>query len=371
MSEWRTPEACVLTPDGWQEGRVVCRNGRVAAIEGRLLREGEQPGPPYLLPGFVDLHVHGGGGADAMEGEAAVRRLARFHAGHGTVALAPTTMTAPEAEIESALKGIEAMRLAPEKGAARVLGAHLEGPFISPHKLGAQPPLAILPDVQLAMSWASAGRIQVATVAPELEGAGGLIRALAATGCRVQIGHTNASAAEAERGMGAGASGFTHLFNAMSGLDHRAPGAAAAALARAGAAEIICDLAHVDAQMIQVARRAIPGVYAVTDATSAAGMPDGEYRLGRHRVVKKGGRVLLADGKTLAGSALTMDQALRNLVAIGLPLEEAAAMVASRPAAYLGLADLGAIRPGAAASFVLLDGKLEVERVWVAGEPAV
>jgi N-acetylglucosamine-6-phosphate deacetylase len=371
MSEWRTPEAAILAPDGWQEGRVVCRDGRVAGIEGRRLAEGEAPGALYLLPGFVDLHVHGGGGADAMEGEAAVRRLARFHAGHGTVALAPTTMTAPSAEIESAIKGIEAVRRAPEKAAARVLGAHLEGPFISPHRLGAQPPFAIDPDPALARHWCGLCRTAVATVAPELEGAGDLIRALAETGCRVQIGHTNASAAEAARGLEAGASGFTHLFNAMSGLDHRAPGAAAAALARAGAAEIICDLAHVDAAMIKVARRAIPGAYAVTDATAAAGMPDGEYRLGHHTVVKRGGRVLLADGVTLAGSALTMDQALRNLVTIGLSLAEAAAMVASRPAAYLGRADLGAIRPGATASFVLLDGKLEVERVWVAGEPAV
>lgn len=370
MSEWRTPEASILTAEGWQEGRVVCRDGRIAAIEGRRLAESEVPGAPYLLPGFVDLHVHGGDGADAMEGEAAVRRLARFHAAHGTVALAPTTMTAPADEIEAALAGIETVRQAPEKAGARILGAHLEGPFISPHKLGAQPPFAIDPDPALARRWCGLCRIAVATVAPELEGAGRLIRVLSQAGCRVQIGHTDASAADAERALAAGASGFTHLFNAMSGLDHRAPGAAAAALALAEAAEIICDLAHVDAMLVHVARRAIPGLYAVTDATSATGMADGAYRLGRHEVRKVGGRVLLADGKTLAGSALTMDQALRNLVSIGLPLAEAAAMVAARPAAYLGLADLGAIRPGAAASLVLLDGELAVQRVWIDGAPA-
>lgn len=371
MTEWRTPEASILTPEGWLIGRIVCEDSRIAAVEGRPLGDGLAPAPPHLVPGFVDLHVHGGGGADAMEGEAAVRRLARFHAGHGTVAMAPTTMTAPVAEIENALKGIEAVRRAPEASAARVLGAHLEGPFISPHKLGAQPPLAIPPGARLARAWAESCRVTIATIAPELAGSEELIRALAETGCRVQIGHTNASAAEAERGLAAGACGFTHLFNAMSGLDHRAPGAAAAALARGEAAEVICDLHHVDATMIHAAHRAIPGLYCVTDATSATGMPDGEYRLGRHRVVKKGGRVLLADGKTLAGSALTMDQALRNLVAIGLSLEEAAAMVSSRPAAYLGLADLGAIRPGASASLVMLDASLAVERVWVGGAQVV
>ena len=371
MSAWRTPEASVLTPEGWRLGRVICEGGRITAIEGRPLREGEASGPPYLLPGFVDLHVHGGDGADAMEGEAAVRRLARFHAAHGTVALAPTTMTAPPAEIEAALAGIEAVRRAPEKGAALVLGAHLEGPFISPHRLGAQPPFPLDPDPALARHWCGLCRLAVATVAPELDGANGLIRLLAEAGCRVQVGHTNCSAAEAERALAEGASGFTHLFNAMSGLDHRSPGAAAAALAHGEAAELICDLHHVDQAMIHAARRAIPDLYAVTDATSATGMPDGTYRLGRHQVRKKGGRVLLADGKTLAGSALTMDQALRNLVSIGLPLAEAAAMVSARPAFYLGLADLGAIRPGAAASLVMLDGELAVERVWIAGERAL
>ncbi|HEX2256640.1 MAG TPA: N-acetylglucosamine-6-phosphate deacetylase [Afifellaceae bacterium] len=371
MSEWRTPPACVLTPDGWREGAVLCEDGRIAAVEGRRLGDGEAPEPPCLLPGFVDLHVHGGDGADTMEGEAAVRRLARFHAAHGTVAMTPTTMTAPIAEIEAALKGIEAARQAPEKAAARILGAHLEGPFISPHRLGAQPPFTIDPDPALARHWCGLCRLAVATVAPELEGGAALIAALAEVGCRVQIGHTNASAAEAERALADGASGFTHLYNAMSGLDHRAPGAAAAALASCDAAEIICDLHHVSAAMIHVARRALPNLYAVTDATAATGMPDGEYRLGRHPVVKQGGRVLLADGTTLAGSALTMDQALRNLVSIGLSLAEGSAMVSARPAACLGFSDLGAIRPGAVASFVMLDSRLAVEQVWIAGMRAV
>jgi N-acetylglucosamine-6-phosphate deacetylase len=368
VSTWRTPDAFVWTPDGWVEGRVRAAGRHIAVIEGRQLEADERPDGPFLVPGFIDLHVHGGGGADAMEGEDAVRRLAQFHAAHGTVALAPTTMTAPAAEIAAALRGIDMVRRAPQKGAARVLGAHLEGPFISPGKLGAQPPFSITPDLQLVRSWRALAHIAVATVAPELQGSQALIEALARGGCRVQIGHTLATADEAATALDHGAEGFTHLFNAMSGLDHRAPGAAACALASARWSEVIADLHHVSAMMLIVAHRAIPGLYAVTDATAAAGMPDGSYRVGRHKVTKRSERVVMADGR-LAGSALTMDQALRNLVAAGLSLRDALAMVSARPAAYLGLGDLGDIREGSAASFVLLDEGLKVTRVWVDGTP--
>ena len=195
-----------------------------------------------------------------------------------------------------------------------------------------------------------------------------LIPALVEAGMRVQIGHSDASYEQAMAAIEQGASGFTHLFNAMSALHHRAPGVAGAALAHAEHAELIADLLHVHPGAIHVALRAIPGLYCVTDSTSAAAMPDGDYTLGRHRVSKCLGGVRLADG-TLAGSTLTMDQALRNLVGpLGLPLVQAAQRVATHAAHYLGLTDRGRIVAGAQADLVSCDGELAVQGVMVEGE---
>ena len=249
-----------------------------------------------------------------------------------------------------------------------MLGVHLEGPYISPDKLGAQPAFAQSPSAAAILSLAALAPIRVVTLAPELPGALEATAALVAAGIRVQIGHSAASYEQACAALHHGASGFTHLFNAMSGLHHRAPGAAGAALAHAQHAELIPDLLHVHAGAIRAALRAIPGLYCVTDATAAAAMPDGAYRLGRHAVTKCGGGVRLADG-TLAGSTLTMDQALRNLVdAVGLSLREASQRVSTHAAQYLGLADRGALRVGAFADAVLLDAQLRVRRVWVEGQ---
>jgi N-acetylglucosamine-6-phosphate deacetylase len=185
---------------------------------------------------------------------------------------------------------------------------------------------------------------------------------------RVQIGHTGASYEEAAQALAQGASSFTHLFNAMSGLHHRAPGAVGAALALAQHAEVIPDLLHVHPGALRAALRAIPGLYCVTDATAASGRPDGAYSLGQQTVHKGLGGVRLADG-TLAGSALTMDQALRNLVAIGLPLTEASARVSFHAAEYLGLPDRGRLVAGAWADVVVMDaGTLTLRAVHVEGE---
>ena len=183
----------------------------------------------------------------------------------------------------------------------------------------------------------------------------------------VQIGHSAGSYEDGVAALGAGASGFTHLFNAMTALHHRQPGMVGAALAHAQRAEIIPDLLHVHPGAIRVALRCIPGLYCVTDSTAAAGMPDGDYKLGRHTVTKCLGGVRLADG-TLAGSTLTMDQALRNLVSLGLPLAEASRRTATIAAQHLGLADRGLLAPGAWADVVVLDASLQLQRVLVEGE---
>jgi N-acetylglucosamine-6-phosphate deacetylase len=204
-------------------------------------------------------------------------------------------------------------------------------------------------------------------MAPEVPGHPELIVALRARGFVVQIGHSAGSYEDALAALRAGASGFTHLFNAMTGLHHRAPGLVGAALAHAERAELIADLLHVHPGAIRAALRAIPGLYCVTDSTSAAGMPDGQYRLGRQTVTKCLGGVRLADG-TLAGSTLTMDQALRNLVGLGLGLAEASRRTATIAAEHLGLADRGRLVPGAWADAVVLDEQLVLQEVRVEGE---
>jgi N-acetylglucosamine-6-phosphate deacetylase len=363
-------DAFIVTPRGLLRGRVSIAGERIAAVEGSAVPDDawRDASARLLVPGFIDLHVHGGGDADTMQGGSAIDTIARTHARHGTTSLLATTMTAPLAEIETALRAL--VRACGERtpGAARVLGVHLEGPYISPHKLGAQPAFAVAPSIAEILSLHTIAPIRVLTLAPELPDALEVIPALVAAGIRVQIGHSAATYEEACAALTHGAVGFTHLFNAMSALHHRAPGVAGAALAHAQHAEIIPDLLHVHPGAVHAALRAIPGLYCVTDSTAAAAMPDGDYTLGRHRVTKCLGGVRLADG-TLAGSTLTMDQALRNLVgALGLPLVQAVPYVATHAARYLGLAERGVIAPGAWADLVLLDGDLAVQAVMAEGE---
>lgn len=365
-------EGHILTPEGYVRGTLALEGDRIAALHGTPVAEDAaraDVNTPLLLPGFIDTHVHGGGGADTMDAGSAARTLARMHARHGTTALLATTMTAPLADIEAALTALAPAIAQREKGAARLLGVHLEGPYISPDKLGAQPAFARPPSLAEVAALHAIAPIRLVTLAPEVSGMLTLIPALVGLGLRVQIGHTAASYEQALEALDAGASGFTHLFNAMSTLHHRAPGVAGAALAHGQNAELIPDLLHVHPGAIRAALRAIPGLFCVTDATAAAGMPDGDYRLGRQTVTKCLGGVRLADG-TLAGSTLTMDQALRNLVAIGLPLAEASARVSTQAARYLGVdRERGSLRTGAMADIVALDARtLELKQVWVEGE---
>ncbi len=360
----------ILTPAGFVRGSLDIADGRVRQLDGLPVDEAAVRADrmtPVLLPGFIDLHVHGGGGADTMDAGDAGQTLARLHARHGTTALLATTMTAPLGDIKAALHALAPLVAQRSSGAARVLGVHLEGPYISPDKLGAQPAFARAPSLAEVLALHAIAPIKLVTLAPEVSGMLTLIPALVEAGMRVQIGHTNATYEQAVAAMQQGATGYTHLFNAMSTLHHRAPGAAGAALAHAQHAEIIPDLLHVHPGAIRAALRAIPGLFCVTDATSATGMPDGNYRLGRQTVSKCLGGVRLADG-TLAGSTLTMDQALRNLVGIGLTLAEAAARVSTHAANYLRLPDRGRLQAGAVADIVVLDaGTLQVQQVLAEG----
>lgn len=360
----------ILTPQGFVAGTLrFADDGRIESIQGVPVSSdrARESRDPLLLPGFVDLHVHGGGGHDIMEGGQASARVAALHASHGTTSLLATTMTAPMSDLEIAFAGIEPVYARRPKDAARVLGVHLEGPYINAGKLGAQPSFARPFDAAELRRLNEVMPIRLITMAPETPGNMQALESLVAAGYRVQIGHTLGSYEDGVEALARGAHGFTHLFNAMTALHHRAPGMVGAALAHATYAEIIPDLLHVHAGAIRVALRAIPCLYCVTDSTAAAGMPDGPYKLGRHAVTKCLGGVRLADG-TLAGSALTMDQALRNLVIeMGLDLPDASRRVSTHAADYLGATDRGRLTPGAWGDIVLLDRDLQLTDVYVEG----
>lgn len=355
----------ILTPGGWIGG-TISFGERVTAIKGSSADPAVN-GDDYVIPGFIDLHVHGGGGKDIMQGGDAPHVIAAMHAKHGTTSLLATTMTAPPHEIIEALKAIGSACAARRPGAARILGVHLEGPYINSGKLGAQPNYARAATLAEVQQLGTHAPMKLITVAPEIPGHLRLVRELADAGIRVQIGHTLGSYEDGVAALEHGAAGFTHLFNAMSGLHHREPGMVGAALAHARYAELIPDLLHVHPGAIKAALRAIPNLYCVTDSTAATGMPDGDYMLGRHRVQKCMGGVRLPDG-TLAGSTLTMDQALRNLVGIGLDLADASNRVSTFAADYLGETERGRLSPGAFADMVVLDRDLRIKAVYIEGE---
>jgi N-acetylglucosamine-6-phosphate deacetylase len=363
-------EGDIVTPHGVVHGHLDIAGDRIGKVSGTPIdasRAG-QGGRSIVLPGFIDIHVHGGGGRDTMEGGDAIATIARRHARHGTTSLLATTMTAPVGDIEAALRALGAV--CRERGAqsARVLGAHLEGPYINPDRLGAQPAHAIPATLAEVMRLNELAPIKVLTIAPEMPGHLALIGPLRDAGIRVQIGHSAGSYDDGVAAINAGAAGFTHLFNAMTGLHHREPGMVGAALAHGQHAELIPDLLHVHPGAIKAALRCIPGLFCVTDSTAAAGMPDGEYRLGEYTVHKCLGGVRLPDG-TLAGSALTMDQALRNLVhTVCLTLPDASRRVSTAAAEYLGLTDRGRLTEGSWADVVVMDGALNLQRVFVEGE---
>jgi N-acetylglucosamine-6-phosphate deacetylase len=361
--------ANIPTPHGWIHATIQAQNGRITAISGNAADPSTNDAP-YILPGFIDLHVHGGGGADVMEAGNAIEAITRTHARFGTTSLLATTMTAPRDELMAVVAGLGDVAKNRVPGGARVLGVHLEGPYINPGKLGAQPDAAVEAVLDEVLKYLSIAPIRVVTIAPEISGHMEIISEINARGVRVQLGHSLGTYDDAVAAMKHGARSFTHLFNAMSPLHHRNPGMVGAALAHAEYAEIIPDLLHVHPGAIRAAMRAIPRLYVVTDSTSATGMPDGEYRLGSQHVTKCLGGVRLADG-TLAGSTLTMDQALRNLVSLGLPMADVSNRMSRYAADYLGLEDRGRLARGAWADIVVFDRELALTATYVEGESIV
>ena len=350
-----------------QDGAVVEFASR-SESDTALNQRGTDFGNCAIVPGFFDVHIHGGANCDVMRGSLdEMKGFERFLARHGVTSYFPTTVTAALEVTLTALERLADAIEAPDAGEARArpLGIHLEGPFLSHARRGVHPPEDLLPPKVSTFDklWQAArGHVRLMTIAPELDGAEEVIAEATKRGVCISIGHSDADLESARRGVKAGARHATHTFNAMRPLDHRDPGILGEVLTNDRlTAEVIADGIHVDPAIVNLLFRAkgIDNLVLVTDAISATGMPDGRYQLGTLEVDVKGGRCLY-DGR-LAGSVLTMDRAVRNLMQFAkLDLPQAVRAASTNPAKVAGMPKKGIIEPGADADFVAIapDGQI-------------
>ncbi|MDT3428343.1 N-acetylglucosamine-6-phosphate deacetylase [Paenibacillus forsythiae] len=375
----------VLTPEG------VSEDGVIAAADGKIVYAGDANGLPascsgwpegvreregLLIPGFVDVHVHGGAGYDFMYASAeAITEIAGFHAANGTTTMLATTMTASKEAIDRVLGEVSAYRSG-EMPYAQVAGVHLEGPFISPSWPGAQNPEHIVPPSILWLEeWERSypGLIRQVTLAPEREGATEAISWLRGRGITAALGHTDAAYEQVIAAADAGLNQAVHTFNQMTPLHHRKPGAAGAVMSdKRIRAEVIADGIHVHPAAISILARlkGPEGLILITDAMSAAGLSDGEYAIGDLPVSVQSGVARLRDNPAaLAGSTLTMIKGFRYLVQeAGLSLEDASRAASLNPAVSLSMEDtIGSLEAGKRADILLLDAGLELRGVWIGG----
>ncbi len=366
-------------------GSGVLAPGYVA-VAGGLVTEVGQGQPPrapdlaldagLLVPGLVDLQVNGYFGEELRTaGAAGWAAVASGLTGTGATSFLPTFITSPLDELIAALRSAAVIISGLPPGRARALGVHLEGPFIAPGRRGAHNRAWIVPPSPGAVGAllaAGAGLVKVVTLAPEVDGGMAAVRQLSAAGVLVSVGHSDATAAQVAAAAGAGARMVTHLYNAQRPLHHREPGVVGQALADARLTSgLIADLRHVSGQAAAIAFAAAPGrICLVTDAAACAGMPPGTYLLGGMPIELPPGDgepPVRADG-TLAGSALRMDAAVANMVAVGVGLAAAVAAASRVPADLIGRPDLGRIAPGAVADLAWLGDDLRAKATWVRGE---
>ncbi|OAN27588.1 N-acetylglucosamine-6-phosphate deacetylase [Plantibacter sp. H53] len=323
----------------------------------------------HLTPGFIDLHVHGGGGSSFDDGRDAIGRALAVHRAHGTTRTLISLVSNPVDALVASLEGIADL-VAEDP---LVLGAHLEGPFLSSAKKGAHDPGALIdpsPAVVERLIDASRGTLRQITIAPELPNALEAIQVLVEAGVIVAVGHTDADEALTKTAFDLGARLVTHVFNAMNGIHHRAPGPIIASFAdERVTVELILDGEHVHPDVAKLAFEQAPGrVALITDAMAAAGSSDGRYLLGALEVQVTDGLARLVEGDSIAGSTLTLDRALRLAITSGVAADAAVGALTSTPARVLGLADrFGRLAPGYAADAVLLDHQWNVQAVWADG----
>jgi N-acetylglucosamine-6-phosphate deacetylase len=365
------------------DAAIVFRDGVIESVGPRsavTLPAGAQEiiaADKIAAPGFLDVHIHGAGGHDVMEAsEDALRAVSRMVAAHGTTSFVATTVTASPESICKSAEGIAAYISRQHQSGeprAEILGIHFEGPFISAARRGVHPPEFLkLPSAELLEKFVDAakGHAQILTIAPELLGAMPCIDAARKAGLVVAIGHTDATYEQARAAIARGAHHAVHVYNAMRPFSHRDSGVIGAVLTTPEVtAELIADGVHVDetAMRLLLQAKGAARVILVSDGISATGMPDGKYTLGSLEVTVSGGVCRNSEGK-LAGSTLTLDRALRNIVNLGVPLSEALRMLTLNPATLVGIEfKKGSLRPGADADILLLDESLNVTQTWTRG----
>jgi N-acetylglucosamine-6-phosphate deacetylase len=367
----------LVLDDRVEIGRITVHAGVIVSIEldGEADAGGSSSGEdpsPFIAPGFVDVHVHGGGGHDAMGGPAALDGMARHLLRHGVTSFLPTGVSAPLVDLYRFVDTVrDWMPVAPADG-AEPLGSNLEGPWLSHARKGAHDPTLLRSPADLRFEDLEAhlDGLRLVTVAPELPGALGLIAWLHERGVATSMGHSAATLEEARAGYAAGGSSTTHLFNAMSGVDHRAPGLAVAALTDDEVyVELIADGEHVHPSIWRLITRMKPidRLMLVSDAIPLAGMGDGRATVGGLEIEVVGNRVTLVGTTTLAGSVIALDTAVRNLVRSGVSLPDAVAAASRNPLAMLGVSDRGRLAVGQRADLAELDDDLRVRRVMRAG----
>jgi N-acetylglucosamine-6-phosphate deacetylase len=348
--------------------RVEVAGGLIEAIE----EDESAASGPLLAPGFVDVHVHGWGGHDAMGDEAALDGMARALLRHGVTSFVPAAVTSPLDLLAAFADRVRRWSPAVPEDGAEPLGFNIEGPCISPEKKGAQNEAFIqLPSaIDRADLEPMLDGLRIMTVAPERDGALDLVRWLTGAGVHVSLGHSNATAEEAARGHAAGARTTTHLFNAMSGVDNHRPGLAVAALTNDDVfVELVADGLHVERSVWPIILRAKPAgrLVLVSDAIGLAGTGDGRMRIGELEVEVRNGECRLVSDGRLAGSVIALDTAVRNLAISGVPLPMAVHAASRNPLELLGVADRGSLAPGQRADLVEMDDELRLLRVMKAG----
>lgn len=366
--------------NGWifADGRFVrggfsVENGRFAHVLEDVPGPAEDLDGALVIPGLVDIHVHGCAGADFSDGDyAGLVRMARYLARRGVTSYAPASMTLPYDALDKAFHAAARLRREGLADGARLMGIQMEGPFLSREKRGSQNPAYLrLPDWDrfLRLYDAAEGLLRIVDVAPELPGAVEFTRR-ASEKCRVSVAHTAAGYDQAAAVFDAGATHLTHLFNAMSGIHHRHPGPIGAASERENVtAELICDGIHVHPSAVRMAFRLFPGrICLISDALRCCGMADGSYSLGGQEILLSGGVARLTGG-AIAGSAADLYQCMRRAVSFGIPREQAVWAATALPARVIGReSETGAIADGRAADFVICGGELEPEAVYLGGK---
>lgn len=362
-----------VLPDGRLETvRVVLSGGSIHAVTPYQSTDSTLP---FIMPGFIDVHVHGGGGADTMDAtEQAFTTMTRTHAAHGTTTLLLTTVTSTPEAVDAVLPAVQnyMQPSSNDRPGAAVAGVHLEGPFIHPDRKGAHDPACIIPpDLALAERWFSTGVVKMITMAPDLAGADTVIQSAADRGIIVSAGHTQANADHIRRAKQFGLSHVTHLCNAMRPFLHRDVGPIGAVISDDElTGDLISDGFHLDPSMVKALTRTIDPhrLLLITDGIRAVDMPEGQYELGSFTVTVHNGQCTLPDG-TLAGSVLTMEQAVHRAHRFsGLSLWTIQQMASENPARKLGLSRKGRIEPGYDADLVLLDDAFRVLETYVGGQ---